>query len=582
MGGSVSSRQCVPQSKELATLAGHFLTRESTLRALFFKSTSISQILALGSLSALLGCGGGGDSPGIVAPVVPTPTATLIPSSGTFALLLKAEGPPTALRVGISLIHPADRSAEYVIEPAALNVSSPITLYSGTVDAVNSKISSLSAHSVLYIAGGDVKRLPLAANGASPKASLQVAGATNLCDFVIDSYVRPQGTDYGTPLASRYLATTKGTDNLCATSDDGQVEISFDAQGKPQTAPVQNAATLGPVLAVLRNPATLKPAATVHGRAIAVTQPATVYTLLADTAPAMTKAIAVSVDALVGEQNNRLVFWDFSGKNITLDATVTAGVGWESAGYDANNFYVYRNTGALATLPTSTWKLVKISKTVPSATLLASGSGYIASASMGLNSLFITSANTSGFTLNRYSKAAPGAPAVLQGPSTNQITVALASKEGVQLFFNSTTGANGLRLSSVSLVEEETNKTLFSNASAQPFHLLTGSTVTLNNSVDAVGFAMAGDFSATTGSLGGTLISYDAATRTPVIAGRLPSAGEFGYPAGVLATGGAMGSNFGTGTLSALSATTFLASPRRLFSFDPRVADSIQYTTSVK
>ena len=182
MRGSVSSRQCVPQSKELATLAGHFLTRESTLRALFFKSARISQILALGSLSALLGCGGGGDSPGIVAPVVPTPTAALIPSSGTFALLLKAEGPSTALRTGISLIHPADRSAEYVIEPAALNVSSPITLYSGTVDAVNSKISSLSAHSVLYIAGGDVKRLPLAANGASPKASLQVAGATNLCD----------------------------------------------------------------------------------------------------------------------------------------------------------------------------------------------------------------------------------------------------------------------------------------------------------------------------------------------------------------------------------------------------------------
>ena len=552
------------------------------MRLLFFKSARIPQALLLGLLLALLGCGGGGDSAGSTAPDVTTPAAGSIPNSGSFALLVKVELKTVVAPAGFSLIHPADRSTEYVIEPVALNGSKPFTLYSGTVDAVNSKVSNLSAHSLLYIAGGDVKRLPLAATGVSPKAALQVAGVTNLCDFVINNNGRPQGTDYGTPFASRYLATTKGLDNLCGTFDDSQVEISFDAQGKPQTAPVQNAATLGPVLAVLRNPATLKPAATVHGRAIAVMQPPTVYTLLADTAPAMTKAISVSVDALVGEQDNRLVFWDFSGKNIALDATITAGVGWASAGDDANNFYVYRNTGALGTLPTSTWKLVKISKTTPSATLLASGSGYIASASMGLNSLFITSANTSGFTLNRYSKAAPGAPVVLQGPSTTQVTAQLASREGVHLFLNNTTAANGEWSSIANIVEEETNKTLFSISGAMPFHLLKGTTLALNNSEDAVGFVIAAGFSSAAGSLGGTLISYDAAARTSIINGRMPSAAEFGYPTGILRSGGATGNNFGTGLLSAVSGTTIFSSPRRVFSFDPRVADSIQYATTVK
>ena len=518
---------------------------------------------------------------------VTTPAAGSIPSSGSFALLLKVEGSTTAPRAGISLIHPADRSTEYVIELPALNIPSPITMYSGTVDVANFKVSNLTAHSLLYIAGGDVKRLPLAATGASPKAGLQVAGVTNLCDFVIDNYGRPEGADYGTPLASRYRATTKGGDNFCGTFDDGQVEISFDAQGKPQTAPVPNAATLGPVLAVLRNPATLKPAATVHGRAIALTQPATVYTQLAATAPAMTKAIAVSVDGVVGEQGNRLVFWDFSGKNIALDATITAGVGWESVGDDANNFYVYRNTGTLTAAITlnsptaSTWKLVRISKTSPTATLLASGSGHLAAASIGLSSIFVTTANTSGYSLSRYSKAIPGAPVVLQGPST-QITLALASKEGVQLLFNAFTAASGDRITTVSIVEEESNKTLFSTVGALPLERITGTTLALNSSENAVGFVISAGLSSDIGSLGGSLISYDAATRTWAFNGHMPSPAEFGSRVAFLASGGTSGSNFGTGTLSAISGTTILASPRRVFSFDPRVADSIQYTKTVK
>ena len=601
MRGCVSNNSNVWQSEQMPTLLRRQRNREPEMKLVFFKSASIPQTLALGLLLALQGCGGGGDSAGApggssggssggsTTPVVTTPAATAIPNGGSFAHVLKLEGSTTAPRFGISLIHPADRSAEYVIEPPALNIPSPITMYSGTVDAANSKISNLTAHSLLYIAGGDVKRLPLTATGTSPKATLQVAGVTNLCNFVIDSYYRPEGTDYGTPFASRYRATTKGGDSFCGTFDDGQVEITFDAQGKPQTAPVPNAATLGPVLAVLRNPATLKPAATVHGRTIAVTQPASINTLLAATAPPMTKAIAVSVEAVVGEQANRLVFWDFSGKNIALDATITSGVGWESAGYDANNFYVYRSTSTLtsstsfASLSTSTWKLVKISRITPSAALLASGSGNLAAASMGLNSLFITFANTSGYSLIRYSKTAAGAPLVLQGPSTSQISIALPLKEGVQLISNNSTAAIEPRTSLISFLEEETNKTLFSSGTnASPLGQISGTALALNNSVGTVGFLISNGLDSTIGSLGASLVSYDAATRTSVVNGRMPLAAEFGFPNGFLGPGGTAESSFGTATLSAIGSTGILASPRRILSFDPRVAESIQYTTTVK
>ena len=556
---------------------------------MLLKPTRTSTILVLISSSVLFGCGGGGDATtgSAASSVTPAPVTvaplTPIPSSGNFAPLFKAEGLTAAPRFGISLIHPADRSTEYVIEPPALSVSSPLTLYSGTVDAVNSKVSNLLAHSLLYIAGGDVKRLPLAATGSHPKAALQVAGATNLCDFVVDSFYRPQGTDFGTPLASRYLATTRGVDNLCASADDGQVEISFDAQGKPQTAALPNAVALGPVLAVLRDPATLKPSANVHRRAIVVTQPsAVVHTLVAATAPPLTKAVAVSVDALIGQQNNRLVFWDISGKSVTLDATITAGTGWESIGFDANNFYVYRNTGGLATLPTSTWKLVKISRQSPAATLLASGAGYIQNASLGLSSLFVTSANVSGFSLNRLSKATPSAPVMLMGLFTTQIPLTLASAQGVQLVLNTSTGANGQRNIAISVLDEETGKTVYSNPNALPLNVLAGTSLALNETNDAVGFVIAADISATASALGATVISYDAATRTPVVAGRLPSVGDFGSAVGHAATGGTSTNSFGTGTLSALTATAILASPRRIFSFEPRVADSIQYTTTVR
>ena len=86
------------------------------------------------------------------------------------------------------------------------------------------------------------------------------------------------------------------------------------------------------------------------------------------------------------------------GKTFTPTSTITAGSGWQKAGFDSNNFYVHRNSAPLSSLPSSNWRLVQISRASKNATLLASGAGNLASVSMGANFLYGTLATVSRFS----------------------------------------------------------------------------------------------------------------------------------------------------------------------------------------
>ncbi len=440
-------------------------------------------------------------------------------------------------------------------------------------------------NAVVYIVGGDIKRLPLAATGSDPKAGIQSAGVTTLCKFSAENtYIAPQGTDYANPLESKYLVSTKGSDGACNTADDGQAVVTFSTAGKPLVAAVDaSTAGLGRVLASLRNPITLKPSAVVYGRTLVVSQPSPAsFPFAAAASPALTKVIETSVDLLVGEQNNRLTVLAIDGRNTPLDATIAGGVGWESAGFDNNNFYVFRNSAPLASFSTSTWKLVRISRSSPTATILASGSGNLALAAMGTNSILATILSTSGYSLNRISKTTPGSPVVLQGPSTSVLSTVLASSQGTHMVLRSNLVNGGVSSISVDMVDETSNATVYSRANAFVFDSIRPDFLFLNNSVDTTGFAILGDFSNTTGSLGASLIAYNAAGKVATVAGQFPNTTEFGSSRALSATGGSTGASFATGSLIAVSGTTYLTAPRRNYSFDPRVTNSIQYTTTVR
>jgi hypothetical protein len=556
------------------------------VRELFIRGAE--KMLLLFSIAALASCGGGGDSTGAPAATTPAPAPnpTMVnvpvgfPAAGAYERLFTFEGATTALRGGLSLIHPSDRSVEYRIEAPAVNVTDSQIIQTGSVDAVNSKISNLAPNAVLYIVGGDAKRIPLAANGADPKSGVQAAGVSTLCKFAAQTtQVTPEGADFANPLRSRYFASTKGGDGVCETADDGQAAITFNEAGKPIVSilDVASATGLGRVLATLRNPTTLVPSALVYGRTMTVSQPTALSFPIGTSA--LTKVVAVSVNLLVGESGNRLIVVDIAGKTTQLDATITAGTGWESAGYDKDNFYVYRNSAPLANVSTSTWKLVRISKTSPQATVLASGAGNMVSAAMAMNSIYATVANSSGVRMSKYSKAAPSSGEIIQASSTTSFSVVLASNQGTHMVIRSNPSTGALN---IDFIDESNNAVVSSYANSFVFDLIRPDFAQLDSSLNATGFAFAEGFSGASGSLGANLTAFNAINKSALVMGRFPSAATFGAPRALSGTGGNTGTNFATGSLVAVSGTDYLATPRQYYSFDPRIANSIQYTTVVK
>ena len=530
------------------------------------------------ALAALSACGGGGGSSTTTTaasvPAAQPPagfSAAGFPNTGTYQVLVTAQGASTALQSGLSLIHPNDRTTEYLVEAPGLSVSDSLVINSGVVDVAAQKVSNITANALLYITGGDVKRLPLAAIGTDPKAGIQVAGTTTICKFTGElTKASPAGTDYTAPLESSYYVTTKGADGVCATADDGLAEVTFSGFGKPLVTPTSNNGDVtGLKVFALRDPGTLKRSVSVVGGS--------------------SKAIEISGESAIVEAAGSLLINSVSKngslttvKATPLDAVVTAGTGWESAGFDADSFYVFRNSASLANFATSTWKLVRISRVARVATVLASGSGNIAGASMGSNSILGTIVTASGFSLNKFSKTTPGLPVVLEQPSLSSFVIPSALTQSAFQLFRAFL-VNGVASSySVEILDEATNSRLYNRANAFLFGVIRSDTLFFNSSLNISGAAFTGDSLGAGGSLGSSLITYNAVNRTPTVVGQFPNAADFGSSRALAFTAGTDAAGFATGSLYAISGTTYLAAPRRYFSFNPSAAGSIVYTTSVK
>src|SRR5271166_3639011 len=78
-------------------------------------------------LLGLAACGGGSGSGGT------TPAAA--PTSGSYAWVLKAQGPTSALSYALSLVHPSLPGVEWVIEYGSSVVTDSRPIASGSVDA---------------------------------------------------------------------------------------------------------------------------------------------------------------------------------------------------------------------------------------------------------------------------------------------------------------------------------------------------------------------------------------------------------------------------------------------------------------
>ncbi|MDO9166109.1 MAG: hypothetical protein Q7U13_08380 [Rhodoferax sp.] len=518
---------------------------------------------AASSVATLLACGGGGGAS-------PTPTATTTyPASGTYALALKATGSTSAPSLGLSLIHPDERAAEYQIETTTANLTDIKTMYSGTVDVAGNKVTAVQPVALLYTAGGDIKLLPLVASGLHPKTNVLSARVTTLCRILLE------GNDYAAPTSSQYIASTKGVDGICGTADDAQAKITFDSTGKPLVSPLAvGAKTLG----LLRDPATQKPAAWIDGGFIYQWYPVGITYAMRASSPPITKVVSQSPDAVVAEYNNQLTVWSVGGAETVLNAGITSGVGWQSIGFDASNFYVSYSSGSTTA---STWKIVKISRSSPTATLLASGSGFVTLASMGTNFLLPTIASASGYTLYKVSKSVPGTPTTVEGPSTTALPTVLSSNQGLHLLWRVNLAGAGISGYTIEMLDESTGNKPYAAAGGFPQGMVEPSTIDLTQSENRSRFIFATGATAATGLLGASVVNYDAATRAPTILGNLPGSAEYGNnPVTAGTSFGAM--NLQGGYVAMISGGTVQSATLKMFSVDLRSANSLQYTTTAK
>ena len=523
---------------------------------------------ALASLGALClaACGGGGGDGG-TAPV----SGVATPTSGTYAWLLKAEGRTDDLKFALSLVHPQDPATEVLIEPASAAVTDAKLVASATVDTAAEQTGLLEPYALIYVVGGDVRRVPLRADGTPPLGKVVRARSTSACRFVTEA------VDHTAPERSRFIVSTAGADGRCGSADDGRAEVRLDASLGLVFTPLSGAVPL----AVLRDASTLAP----NGWLLTTqTQPwavsATALNLRAANDPLTVVLHSTPRSALV-ESARGLSVLDFGSSGAVTEsalASVTT-TGWQPLGFDAQFFYVYRNGGSVAS---PVWAVLRISRATlpaaPVATQLASGAGQVTLASMGSDVLYVTTVSSTTIELRRLLKAVPGASTVIDsGPVGSQFATVLTGSAGVHLQWR-ITGLDSTSPSYAIQMVSETGAVLYTSA-AGGFSLgpAEAARVQFNRSesrsrftfVEGYGARFFGD---------ATLVSYDSVARSATRVGQLPGNAEFGIDsvfANVVAGPTAPAAGFASRSISGV----VQASGTRVFTFDPTSANSLRTTS---
>ncbi|MDL2336858.1 MAG: hypothetical protein QFE16_03360 [Pseudomonadota bacterium] len=530
---------------------------------LTYARSAVALSLAVIGLS---GCGGGSGSGSSNS----GGGTTTYPASGAYGWVLKASGPTDAPnKKGLSLVHPSKTDTEYIIESASLNVTDARLLSSGSVDTGALRASSVQPYSLVYIVGGDVRAVSMQANGAKPLPKRQPTGTSSACRFLISA------NDYAIPLNSRYIISTTGVDGECNTSDDARAEVRLSSDGTPTVTVLTGDAPLDAV----RDPATLAPRGWIYPRNVVLwnTSPATTVEVRASAVAAISSVVASTYKQALVEDGTRLGVINFSGGSTftetPLDAVTTAGSGWQSIGYDADSFYVYRNSDNTFD---ATSTVLRITRTNPVATVVTSGSGSIALASLGSNVIYLTVLRQADNRLIRVNKTG-GTPTETVTAKTI-FTSVQTSASGVHLLWRVTNVGTAAAAYTIELVNESSSTPLLTRTGGWPINMADASTQNFNSSESRNRFIFASGFTAAQTFTGASLETYDAATTTSRVLGALPSSADFGTdPSFALAIGGPSGA--GVAFAARSSGGSIQQTGARVYSFDLGTANSLKATS---
>jgi hypothetical protein len=307
------------------------------------------------------------------------------------------------------------------------------------------------------------------------------------------------------------------------------------------------------------------------------TNPATTITTRSAPSAAFATVVAGSPNAALVEDGTHLSVLTFSAgttvSEVQLDATLAGGANWQSIGFDGNSFYAFFNSSSDAT--TSAWKLLKVTRANPTATLVASGDGLVTLAGMGQNMLYLTVFGASDNKLIRVAKS--GGTPVVTSTVTTTLKTMQTSANGVHLRWT-VTGVGTAAVAYTSDIVDESDVVLYSIAGGFPMALAEPGTYSFNTSESRTRFVVAGNFGS---RLYGdaSLIGYDTTARAATTVGTLPGTATFANSA-VYAQVFAGPGSAGLGYAAASVNGSIQDTGSQVFSYDLGVANSLKFTTT--
>ena len=530
----------------------------------------LTHALAAVLAAVLTGCGGGGgDSSG---------NAGAAPSSGPYAWVLKAQGPTASLTYGLSLVSRAQPGTEYQVEYGSSVLTDTRVVSTGSIDTANQTTGTLQPYALVYIVGGDVRRVPLQANGKLPSTQVQRAHSTTACKFLTDANGAPRGdaVDYANPENTRLVVSTAGPDGQCGTADDGTALVQLSAtQGLVVT---ESAASN--VLGLFRDATSLAPRGWILARTASYwgTNGDTSTTIRGAGTPAFTGVVQAAPTLALMDDGTQLSVLDFSTGTAPveslLDTATTGGGGWVGIGFDANAFYAYRNTGSGAS---AQWSVLKVTRSSPHATVLASSSGQVSVASMGSSLMYVTVLGAAGNTLVAVSKSI-GVPAQsLESTPVSTLTTVQTSAAGVHELWRVVNIGTAALNYEIEFIDEAGARLYTTSAGGYPIAEADAQVQRFDTSESRTRFVFASGYGAR--AFGdAALMGFDATTRQTLTYGTLPGSATFGTDT---VYAGAIGGP--TGAMAGFAARSVSgeieATGAKVFSFEFTSAGSLEFAT---
>ncbi|MES2941280.1 MAG: hypothetical protein V4772_00265 [Pseudomonadota bacterium] len=466
------------------------------------------------------------------------------------------------------------------MDSSAVPTSLGVTLQRGIYDSVSQKFSGLTPVAYIDAPLGNIRRTSLLADGRRP-TQLQTS-AKVLCQDSIDAL------NFSDPSLSQIAVLAAGGDGVCGSRDDEQWIVGFDANYSPRFtyyAP-------GKILGYLRSASTGQPTAwldhSVPGQlslfsigggvgsgakylnATPLPQPAI--------APVYRSVLNLN-DQILFTENGVLRSVKGSATSATLAdlSALTGPDGWQSAGFDASNAYVYLNSNP-STSGSGTWRMLAVSRLTQSTSLLATGTGSVLTADTGIQGVFATVLKGATSSIIEIAKSS-GAQSVFRSDGSSSVSFLSAFPGGINVL---TVANNSNSASAASVVTDsgarlfDANTGLLYGADERQYDSVANSFVS-----SSLLFVTPFDGFGGRGMSGSNLVAFDLTARTTRLLGTFPTgAGLGGLAADTVFVGPMLSNNsFGGTQVARLVGGQMLASGSAVYTYNAGVPNSLRKTT---